>query len=130
VLGCEHHLLAVQYERQKDYNRALHELSLALELCPQNVDARREFAWVAATAPGVRDRRAAEAIAHALFVVRLADDPDAHDTLAAAYASAGMFDLAVKAERAALSHSERALEFKADYTRRLRLYERSTAYRQ
>lgn len=130
VLGCAHHLLAVHYEREKAYERALQELSRALELFPQNLDARREFAWVAATAPGVRDRRVAEAITHASFVVRLANDPDAHDTLAAAYASAGMFDLAVKAERAALSHSERAIQFKLDYTRRLRLYEQKIAYRQ
>jgi tetratricopeptide (TPR) repeat protein len=130
VLGCAHYFLAVQYERQKKYEQALEELSTALELYPQSMDARREFAWVAATAPDLRDRRHAEAIENAAFVARLSDDPDAHDTLAAAYASAGMFDLAVKAQRAALSHSERAIEFKFDYARRLQLYQQKMAYRQ
>jgi tetratricopeptide (TPR) repeat protein len=130
VIGCEHYLIAIQYERLGEYEKALRELSTALALHPQNLDARDEFAWVTATSPGLRQRDNAAALADALFVVRLVDDPDAQDTLAAAYASAGMFDLAVKEERTALRNGARSSEAKPGYQQRLNLYQQQTAYRQ
>jgi hypothetical protein len=129
VMGCEHYLLAIQYERRGDFEKALRELSVALELYPECLDARREFAWDMATGIGVLRRNNEEAIANALAVLRLVDDPDARDTLAAAYASAGMFDLAVKEEKAALVDGARSSDAKAGYQQRLALYQQHTAYR-
>jgi tetratricopeptide (TPR) repeat protein len=122
--------MAVQYERRGDFEQVLRELSVALQLYPQSLDARREFAWVAATGSGAGLRKNTDAIADALVVLRLADDPDALDTLAAAYASAGMFDLAVKEERAALLDGARSSESKPGYQQRLILYQQHTVYRQ
>jgi hypothetical protein len=130
VIGCEHYLMAIQYERREKFEEALRELSIALELYPQSLDARREFAWDTATGAGVRLRDNAGAITDALFVLRLVDDPDARDTLAAAYASAGMFDLAVKEEKAAIVNGARSRESKSGYKQRLILYQQHTAYRQ
>ena len=130
VMGCEHYLMAIQYERRKDYEQALRELSVALELYPQNLDSRREFAWVTATGVGVHVRNNSDAIADAKFVLNLVNDPDTRDTLAAAYASAGMFDLAVREERAAISNSASSIESQFGYKQRLRLYQRSVVYRQ
>ncbi len=130
VIGCEHYLIATQYERRGNFERALRELALAFELYPENLDARREFAWATATGQGVRFRHDAEAIADAQFVLRLVDDPDARDTLAAAYASAGMFDLAVKEEKAALRNAQRTGASKPGYQQRLNLYEHHTVFRQ
>jgi len=130
VMGCEHYLMAIQYERRKDYEQALHELSVALELYPQSLDCHREYAWVAATGPGVDVRHHSEAIAHALFVLSLVDDHDVRDTLAAAYASAGMFDLAVREELVAISNSASSIDSQLGYKQRLHLYQRNTVYRQ
>ena len=130
VIGCEHYLLAIQYEQKGDFEQALRELSTALDLCPENLDARAEFAWDTATGPGVRERDNAGAIADALYALRLVDDPDVHDTLAAAYASAGGFDLAVKEEKLALVNGARSSNAKTGYEGRLRLYQQHTPYRQ
>lgn len=130
VIGCEHYLLALQYERRGDFEQALRELSTALELYPENLDARAEFAWDTATGFGVSLRKNADAITDALQVLQLVDDPDARDTLAAAYASAGMFDLAVQEEKAALVHGARSSQAKPGYERRLALYREHTPYRQ
>lgn len=130
AIGCEHYLLALQYERRRDFEQALRELSISLDLYPENLDARREFAWDTATASGLLHRNNDEAIADALSVLNVVDDPDVRDTLAAAYASAGMFDLAVKAEKAALLDGARSSEAKPAYQRRLGLYQQHTAYRQ
>ncbi len=130
AVGCEHYLLAVQREHQGNYEEALRELSVCLDLYPQNLDARGEFAWVTATGSDVRVRNNAKAVADAQFVVNLADEPDAHDTLAAAYASAGKFDLAVKEERAAIWNGPRSFDPKLAYKERLKSYQQNTAYRQ
>lgn len=130
VLGCAHYLLATQHERRKEHDRALAELATALELHPQNLDVRRQFAWLTATGIGVADRDDAAAIANALFVVRLADDADARDTLAAAYASAGAFDRAIEQQRAAIASGTGSVEAQLGFRQRLRLYQQHTAYRQ
>ena len=130
AIGCEHYLLAIQWERRGNHEPALRELSTALELHPQDLDARREFAWVTATGTDVRLRNNAKGITDALLVVKLVDDPDAHDTLAAAYASAGMFDLAVKEERTAISKSPASIGSRPAYRQRLELYQHQTVYRQ
>jgi hypothetical protein len=130
TMGCEHYLRAIQFERSRDFEQALRELSVALDLYPQSLDARIEFAWDTATGPGVRVRKNTDAIADALFVLHLVDDPDARDTLAAAYASAGLFDLAVKEEKSAIVDGARSSASGLAYKRRLILYEQHTAYRQ
>ena len=130
VLGCEHYLLAVQYERLRNHELALQELSKALELGPQNLDVRREFAWITATGSGVSVRNHPEAIAHALFVLGITKDPDTRDTLAAVYASAGMFDEAVREVRKAISDTSTSKESRITFKKRLQLYQQKTAYRQ
>lgn len=130
VIGCEHYLLAVQYERRGNYQQALRELSLSLQLYSQNLDARAEFAWDTATAPALASRDNAQAIEDAQFVLGIVDDPDVRDTLAAAYASGGLFDLAAKEETAALLDSERSPEAKPAYQRRLLQYQHHVPFRQ
>lgn len=130
ALGCARYLLAVQYERRNQPEAALRECALALEMFPGNLDARRQFAWLTATAPGLRVRDHDAAITHARFAARLAGDADSQDTLAAAYASAGRFDLAVKAEGAAIAISTGTEASLAGYRHRLALYRQQKAYRQ
>lgn len=128
VMGCAHHLVALQCERRHESQRALSELSVALKLNPLNLDARREFAWLAATSADSSARQKSEAIEHARFVLRLVDDPDAHDTLAAGYASVGRFDEAVKEEKAALLHIDRSPGSSAYYQQRLQSYKQNKPF--
>ncbi|MBL9167757.1 MAG: hypothetical protein JNN07_08450 [Verrucomicrobiales bacterium] len=127
AMGCVHYWLAVRHQRQGDSERALQELAVALELHPENLDARREFAWVTATGARLSVRDHAAALRHITRVLEVMEDPDARDTLAAVYASAGQFDLAVREQRKAIRDSSTGA--RAGYRRRLELYEQGKVYR-
>lgn len=130
VDGFIHYLIAVSHSRRRQHEQAILELDRAVELYPDNLDARREFAWVTATAPVLRNRRNNDAISNALFVLERADDPDIRDTLAASHASAGRFDLAIREERAAIASGWASREARVGYRQRLALYEQGRAFRQ
>jgi len=130
IEGFIHYLIAVSHSRRKQHEQAIRELDRAAELYPENLDARREFAWVTATAPVLRNRRNTDAISNALFVLERADDPDIRDTLAAAHASAGRFDLAIREVRAAIASGWASREARVGYRQRLALYEQGRVYRQ
>jgi spermidine synthase len=96
----------------------------ALRLSPEYIEAANNLAWTLATChdPTVRDP--AEAIRLIEAVASQSDDPWLLDTLAAAYAAAGDFDLAVSTASRAVSmaderdHAADAREIRA----RLSLY--------
>lgn len=128
VTGCSHYLLGVQHERRGEGGAALREFAAALALFPGHLDARRQFAWNMATLPDLAGRDVPAAIAHAREVVRRNGDADSHDTLAAAYAAAGRFDLAVREAGAALADTEATDAARAVYRRRLALYRQGVSY--
>lgn len=130
VTGCAYHLLAIQHERHKDHETALHLVEVGLKLHPRNLDLLREHAWLTATAPGLRVRDHSAAIAHARSALRQIGDSDSHDTLAAVYASAGMFDLAIREQRAAIAQGADSRESLPAYKQRLELYLQNLPYRQ
>lgn len=127
TMGCVHYLLAVKHERRGDSEQALQELRVALKLHPENLDVQREFAWVTATGAEVKARDHDAAIRYISRVLEIMEDPDARDTLAAVYASAGQFELAVREQRKAIRDSSTAA--RASYRRRLELYEQGKVYR-
>ena len=127
ALGCAHYLVGVRYERQGNADRALREFTRALELHPENLDARREFAWVSATAPELKTRDHATATRHILHVLEQMEDPDARDTLAAVHASAGRFEQAVREELKAIRNGTASA--KPGFRQRLELYREGKAYR-
>jgi tetratricopeptide (TPR) repeat protein len=125
VLGYEQVLLAIEYEARGQFETALKKLDQALALYPANLLARNNFAWDTAVGQGVTVRDYSKAIMHADFVLNVVDDPDVRDTLAAAYASAGFFNLAVAEEQRAIKgHSSK------EYQKRLALYKKGQVYRQ
>lgn len=130
VTGCSHYLLGVWHERRGEGRAALRAFAEALALFPGHLDARRQFAWNMATLPDLAGRDVAGAIASAREVVRRSGDADSHDTLAAAYAAAGRFDLAVGEARAALADAAATEAARAVYRRRLSLYQEGMAYLQ
>lgn len=129
VIGYQHTVLGIQWEHRGQYARALSEFAAGLVLFPQHFDLRRQYAWVASTAPGLEERPVAAAIEHALGVVRLAEDHDARDTLAAAYAAAGQFDQAVIEQRLAIAGASKSDGSRRAYRYRLELYQSGRAYR-
>ena len=88
----------------------------------------RDYSWFLATCPDASYRNGRRAIE--LATESLSVDPTlslTHDTLAAAYAEAGQFENAVKAQRQAI---ETALECrKPEFASRLKLYEAGQPYR-
>ncbi len=91
------------------------------------------LAWLLATSPEASQRKGAEAVALAekLCTATKYSDHTCLDTLAAAYAEAGRFEDAVRAEKQAI---ERAGQVKADqalgnYRSRLALYEKKEPFR-
>jgi len=129
VIGYQHTVLGIQWEHRGQYARALSEFAAGLVLFPQHFDLRRQYAWVASTAPGLEERPVAAAIEHALGVVRLAEDHDARDTLAAAYAAAGQFGQAVREQRLAIAGASKSDGSRRAYRYRLELYQNGRAYR-
>jgi protein O-mannosyl-transferase len=96
------------YERGQP-DGALNQWGDILKLQPNYVPALRLFAWVRATSPYPALRNAGEAVAMAERAAALTrgNDPVVLDTLAVAYAEAGRFPEAVRAEQAALMLGER-----------------------
>jgi Flp pilus assembly protein TadD len=105
----------------------------ALRLQPDWPPALRALAWALATCADGAQRDPARAIELGEQAARLTQRRDAAvlDALAAAYASAGRFELAVQAAREALAIAEgmRAVQA-ADVRARLALYSRGEPYRE
>jgi tetratricopeptide (TPR) repeat protein len=85
------------------------ELERALELRPQSTRLANNVAWLLATSPDPLVRRPARAVQLAKRALDAGGaTPEAHDTLAAAYAASGRFAEAAAAEREALRLEEAA----------------------
>lgn len=90
------------------------------------------YAWFLATCPNDHFRNGTKAVELAKKSLALRpDDPATLDTLAAAYAETGQFDLAVEAQKKALGLlKEPTEEGLADYRARLESYENQKPWRE
>jgi len=112
---------------------ALTHYHIAVSMAPDDTGSLAGLAWVLAVHPQETKRDAKTAVRLAERASRLAREPDAAtlDALAAAYASAGRFELAVRAAEKALAagrdtgDAERML----GVAKRLELYRNHTPYR-
>jgi tetratricopeptide (TPR) repeat protein len=104
----------------------------ALTIDGSNAQALSGLAWIRATASDPALRDASEAIALAERAVAGAPGVATFDALAAAYASAGRFEEAVKAARSGidLAVSAGQREAAAQFRLRLQLYEQRKPFRQ
>lgn len=112
---------------------ALQHLREALRLNPFLVAAMKESAWLLATHPdvSVRDRREAVRLAEGAARLTARRDPGTLDVLAAAYATDGQFDEAVRTAERALALAVTAEEDLAGEIRqRLELYREARPYRE
>lgn len=117
--------LAGQYAGAAADYRAAAEMSESFALAWNNL------AWVQATSPEPKVRDGAAAVEAARRAVRLSGGSDGMylDTLAAAYAEAGNFDDAVKAQQQALADPAYLAREGDDARDRLRLYLAKQPYR-
>jgi len=110
---------------------ALASFEKALALQPASPQALNNLAWLLATCPEplLRDGRRAAALAAEADRLSPVADPNGLDTLAAAYAEAGDFSLAVAtADRALTLATAGNLPFVEDIRGRLRLYQAGSPY--
>jgi serine/threonine-protein kinase len=117
---------------RKDYDEAMADFRKATRLEPDSPEGYNELAWVWATCPRADLRNGSVALEYATTACRLSDwaDPLCLDSFAAAYATLGDFDQAVRWQRKALEASDDLTEAVREELRaRLKLYENHQPYR-
>jgi tetratricopeptide (TPR) repeat protein len=117
------------YAELGEYGRAIADFQQALALDAQSADAYRSLAWLLATCPDAQYRNPHEAVAAAQAAMKIAaaGDPFMLDTLAAAYASGGQFDQAVRLQEEAIANVPES--FAQPFNSRLALYRAKQPFR-
>ena len=111
------------------YQKARADYDAALRLNPEHVVALNNRAWLLATCPDQTIRNGRQALTSAQKACRLTKpvNYDYVDTLAAAYAEAGYFDMAVKIAQDAIKFAPK--DEQDNIGQRLELYRQKKAYR-
>lgn len=113
------------YMHKKMYGQAIDDFKQSIELKP-NFDApMNNLAWLYATAEDPEYRKPSTALKLMTDVLWLSDSPRIRDTLAAAYAANGDFDMAEINQKLAISMLApfNELDWKEDFEQRLSLYQ-------
>lgn len=133
-LARAHSNLARCLAEQGDMHGAIREYRRTLQLTPDNPLAANDLAWIYATHSDARLHNVQEGVRLAKFACGTTHNRNAWmlDTLAAAYASAGRFDDAVRTAEKALRIAESSgqAQVARQIRERLRLYETHRAYRE
>jgi tetratricopeptide (TPR) repeat protein len=120
------------YAGKKEYAKALADYAAAAKLEPNNVMVHNNAAWLLATCPKDEVRDGKKAIQYAKKACELTGWKEAFykDTLAAAYAEDGQFDLAVKYQREALKSPSFVQVYGVDAQQRLKYFEMKKPWRE
>lgn len=120
------------FARQKKYAEAAADFATALRKGINDDKVLNSIAWTRATFPDVSLRNAKQAIQLATKACEKTNwqNSDYLDTLAAAYAEAGAFDLAIKYQTQSLASKSMRLETLKGKEERLRLYQEHEPYRE
>jgi tetratricopeptide (TPR) repeat protein len=129
-----HNNLGIALLEQNKHSEAINHFRQVLRIRPGYAKAYNNLAWVLATCPDSKLRDAPRAVELAEHAVKLARYQDAAilDTLAAAYAAAGRFDMAVTTAQTAIALASAAENNKlaAQIRERLQLYRQAKPYRE
>jgi tetratricopeptide (TPR) repeat protein len=119
------------HELNGNYKEALADYDEALKVAPSHTLAANNRAWTRSTCPDEKFRDAAEAARLAKAVCEATRNREGMflDTLAAAYAEAGKFPDAVKAQEQALEDKSFAARYGEDGQNRLQLYKDKKPFR-
>ncbi len=119
----------IAWKARGGYDRAISDFDEAIRLDPKDARPWNDRAWIEATCPDPTWRNGKKAVADATKACELSRWRAAHhlDTLAAAYAEAGDFDVAVKWQTKALEIAPVKKRF--DYQSRVDLYKVHKPYR-
>ena len=134
--GCAdaYYNLAFTLAKQGRSEEAIANYYHALKINPDDARALCHLAWLRATCPNAKLRDGAEAVELAQHAFRTSDvaEPMILDTLAAAYAEAGLFPEAVRWAREAIYLAKRQKNeaMAASVEARMRLYQARTPYRE
>jgi len=122
---------AYLYSRKRDYPRALADFREALRSAPDDEHALNNLAWFLATCPEDSVRNAREAVADATKACALSHWMNGKwlDTLAAAWAEAGSFDLAVSYEEEAFWCPDITEAIRGDMEKRRGLFQMHKPFR-
>ena len=132
-LAIAHSNRGITYSDRGEFDRALADYEQALKLNPNLAQAMNSLAWDLATMPSSRLRDGPRAVELAEEALALdANEPGFLDTAAAAYAEAGRFADAVRAQEKAVGILRRADGVPAatleDFESRLRLYKNNRPF--
>jgi tetratricopeptide (TPR) repeat protein len=117
---------------RKEYDKASKDFNRAIRLDPDNPSTYETIAWLFATDPEARVRDGKRAIHLATTACELTNwnSSGALDTLAAAYAEDGQFDVAILFQMKSLEDSTVPSPARDDFRRRLERYKQKKPYRE
>ena len=127
-----HYRRSQTHHALKKYSEAQEDFAEALKREPDYPNLLNSWAWQLATCPEPKYRDGRKALDYASRANEKAGGkrPECLDTLAAAYAEAGQFDEAVKAQKKAIeSLAPKAAEQRKAMQARLKLYEAGKPFR-
>jgi len=124
--------LGVAYAGLGKYDLAVKNWNKAIEFQPDHLNSINNLAWVLGTCPDSTIRNSSKAV---MFAQQAADltkhrNPSTLDTLAAAYAAEGKFELAVKTAKRAidLAQANKSYDLVNEIEKRLQLYTQKKPY--
>ncbi len=117
---------------KKEYSKAIADFNQAVRLDPTLLEGYNNTAWLLATCPEERFRNGNRAIELATKACELSEwtIPGTLDTIAAAYAEVGSFELAIKYEKRAIELNPRDPEILKGPKQRLLFYLDHSPYRE
>jgi Flp pilus assembly protein TadD len=119
------------YEKEAQWSRATNDFITALRLDPTDSKALNEYAWLLATCPESKIRNGNTAIKLANEACQLTKSEVwlYVDTLAAACAEAGQFDVAIRCQKQSMTIPGVSDSARQEAQKRLLLYEQHEPYR-